>query len=172
MCFCITRRLWKRKVWWKLCFLIKSSRRAHTVTVLIVMLCVLVYVGAFEQAHSDGEYNTKRWGSFTRRLKYTVQFFQSDVSVEGLLLYNRPPIFNQFVLRRAWSPGHKTSQATIISYCNCYFSVVLFCHFCRWSWFSMSTKFVWKMVGIHCCSCKSFLLEKVGYLFVVVKHSN
>lgn len=126
MCFCITRRLWKRKVWWKLCFLIKSSRRAHTVTVLIVMLCVLVYVGAFEQPHSDREYNIKRWGSFTRRLICTVHFFQSDVSVEGLLHYNRPPIFNQFVLKRAWSPRHKISQATIISYCNCYFSVILF----------------------------------------------
>ena len=34
-------------------------------------------------------------------------FFQSDVSVDGLLHYNKPLIFNQFVLKRAWSAGHK-----------------------------------------------------------------
>lgn len=34
--------------------------RAHTVTVLMIMLCVLVYVGVFEKPHKDHEYNTKR----------------------------------------------------------------------------------------------------------------
>ncbi|CAH3171973.1 unnamed protein product [Porites lobata] len=34
--------------------------RAHTVTVLMIMLCVLVYVGVFEKPHRDHEYNTKR----------------------------------------------------------------------------------------------------------------
>ena len=35
-------------------------RRAHTVTVLLMMLCVLVYVGAFEYTHESNEYNAKR----------------------------------------------------------------------------------------------------------------
>ncbi|XP_078356561.1 phosphatidylserine synthase 2-like, partial [Oculina patagonica] len=34
--------------------------RAHTVTVLLIMLCVLVYVGAFEKPNENGEYNAKR----------------------------------------------------------------------------------------------------------------
>lgn len=34
--------------------------RAHTVTVLLIMLCVLVYVGAFEKTKENSEYNTKR----------------------------------------------------------------------------------------------------------------
>lgn len=49
-------------------------RRAHSVTVLLVMLCVLVYVGIFEKPYEDGEYNTKRLGltcSFCRYLKST-----------------------------------------------------------------------------------------------------
>ena len=29
-------------------------------TVLLIMLCVLVYVGAFENPHENSEYNTKR----------------------------------------------------------------------------------------------------------------
>lgn len=33
--------------------------RAHTVTVLLIMLCVLVYVGAFEKTKENSEYNTK-----------------------------------------------------------------------------------------------------------------
>ena len=33
-------------------------------TVLLIMLCVLVYVGAFEKTHEDGEYNTKRYEDY------------------------------------------------------------------------------------------------------------
>ena len=29
-------------------------------TVLMIMLCVLVYVGVFEKPHENGEYNAKR----------------------------------------------------------------------------------------------------------------
>ena len=39
-------------------------RRAHTVTVLLIMLCVLVYVGAFEKTKENSEYNTKRYEYF------------------------------------------------------------------------------------------------------------
>jgi len=35
-------------------------RRAHTLTVLILMIAVLVYVALLETAREDSEYNTKR----------------------------------------------------------------------------------------------------------------
>lgn len=48
----------------KLLWLIIFLRRAHTVTVLLIMLCVLVYVGAFEKTKENSEYNTKRYEYF------------------------------------------------------------------------------------------------------------
>lgn len=35
-------------------------RRAHTLTVLVVLVCVLIYVAVFEPVRDDTSYNTKR----------------------------------------------------------------------------------------------------------------
>ena len=49
-----------------LLFLPFFNRQAHTLTVLIGMLCVLVYVALFESAPFDSQYNTKRFVTLDR----------------------------------------------------------------------------------------------------------
>ena len=65
-------------------------RRAHTVTVLLIMLCVLVYVGAFEKTKENSEYNTKRYEYFYRKNgrdhKYSLTLYTlKSVSIFSLL---------------------------------------------------------------------------------------
>lgn len=64
-----------------ICITFILCRRAHTLTVLFILTCALVYVTLLEETPQDTTYNTKRSVSAHRLQNQIVHFYQSSPSL-------------------------------------------------------------------------------------------